>query len=111
MGWISGPALLRAFFVVLVGGFFALPGLLSPTSDSSPVSEALAAGGTTKVTVMNGLPETLCGPDWHYIINQIDTQAHVPSSIYVSWNGAKAVQVPLTKAVPPGPGNNYYLAH
>src|SRR5215212_10132990 len=82
---------LRPLVGIAIGALLALAGM-DPAADNAPlgVSEALAAG-TTTVQVMNGLPETLCGPDWHWIINQIDPDKTggpglVPTSITVTWS-------------------------
>src|SRR5438067_375806 len=91
-------ALLRSLAIVALGTALVASGLVPGASDSGRVGEALAAS-TKTVQVMNGLPETLCDPtQWHWIINQIDTQAHAPAFITVTWNNGTPVQIPLQKA-------------
>ena len=35
--------------------------------------------------------------EWHFVINQIDTEANAPDSILVTWTNGKSESVPLDK--------------
>src|SRR5215212_2218157 len=96
---------------LVASGMFSMPGTPLEVSEVS-------AGGSQTVQVMNGLPETLCGPDWHWIINQIGSANRVPSSITVTWswvaNGktnTDTQKVALAKTAPPDGNNTGYTSH
>jgi hypothetical protein len=87
-------ALSIASSVLVLGAF-----VMSLGSDVLTAGEASAAS-TKTIQVMNGLPETRCGPDWHWIINQIDDESQAPASIRVTFSPGGTVNVPLEKATP-----------
>src|SRR5215207_1237612 len=61
----------------------------------TPVAEAQSA--TKTIQVQNGLPRSLCGPDWHWIITGISDASLAPASISVTFSIGGTVQVPLEK--------------
>jgi uncharacterized repeat protein (TIGR01451 family) len=104
-------AVLRSVAIVALGTALMASGLVPAANDFARVGEALAAS-TKTVQVMNGLPETLCDPtQWHWIINKIDTESHVPAYITVTWSNGTTTRVNLDKATPAFVGHYVSALH
>jgi hypothetical protein len=84
-----------------LGALIVAGALLVPLGGVALTAQDASAATTKTIQVMNGLPESLCDPtQWHWIINQIDTEAHAPASITVTFSPGGTVTVPLDKTTP-----------
>jgi len=84
--------------------------LVQSTSGVLVTGEASAAS-TQTIQVMNGLPETRCGPTWHWIINQISDPSLAPASIRVTFSPGGTVNVPLEKVTEGGVAHYTWTAN
>src|SRR6266542_5109190 len=83
---VVGFALLVAYSVIGAGG-------------------AVANADDPATTPISVKADSLIDPDcdqdhpneWHFVINQIDTEAHAPASIHVTWANGNDEDVPLDK--------------
>ena len=96
----STPAVAMGFsrrtIAILLAGIVGLTTVFLILTGGSAGTIAHAQGPQT--ISAKALTDHECdATEWHFVITQVDTQAHAPASITVSWANGDTEEVPLDK--------------